>query len=70
MDKIIAKMPVGIAVEFTCQNTTNTNIRATAAMRRFVLITPRNADLGGKLGDVFVIFKIGPKLNFGTGFLL
>ena len=46
-------MPIIVTVEFTSWNTANVDMGG-------------NAELGGKFGDIAKIFKISPKINFGT----
>ena len=63
MDKIIFELPVGIAVKFPCRNATNTNIWILFVAYFFA---PFDTNLSREFCDVFVIFKICPKFNFGT----
>ena len=69
MNKIVFKLPAGVAMKFTCRNAAHANVWALAAMFGFVFFAPRNAYLSGEFGDVFVILKIGPKFHAGAGFL-
>ena len=66
MNKIILEMPISITMKFAGGNTANTNIGG--FMRAFALLfAPCEADFGGEFGDVFVVFKICPKFDLGTG---
>lgn len=60
MLEISAKSPARITVEFASQNTADTDKRAFFGL---VAVGPAEAELGAELGDVFVIFEIGPKLD-------
>ena len=67
MDKIIFEGPTGIAVKFTGRETTNAN---ETSLLLFMGFRPRNTELGSEFGDIFIVFKISPKFDFGTRFLL
>lgn len=55
MDKIIFEMPVGVAMKFAGWNTSDMDVVG-------------NINFSGQFSDVFIIFKISPKFNFGAGF--
>ncbi len=65
MDEIILEMPVGITVEFAGREFADADVSGFFAASFFA---PGYTDFGGELGDVFVIFGVGPKLNLGTRF--
>ena len=67
MNKIILEMPIGVAMEFASRNAPDANVSGFTLPRGF---TPSNTQLGGELGNVFVVFKIRPKFNFSTGFFV
>ena len=69
MNKIVFKLPAGVAMKFSCRNAAHANIRTFAAMFGFVFFAPRDTNLGGELGDIFIIFEISPKFYTCTGFL-
>lgn len=63
MDEIILEMPVGVAVEFAGGELTDANVGGFFAAS---FIAPGDANLGGELGDVVVIFGVSPKLDLGA----
>lgn len=66
MYKIIFESPTSVTVELACWQATNPNVSGFFATSFFA---PRDTEFGGEPGDVFVIFKIGPKFYFGARFL-
>ena len=65
MDEIILKMPVGVTVEFAGGEFADADVGGFFAASFFA---PGDTDFGGEFGDVFVIFRISPKLDLGTRF--
>ena len=63
MDEIIFKMPVSIAVELARRELTDANV---GGLFTADLFAPGDTDFGGEASDVFVIFRVSPKLNLGT----
>lgn len=70
MNKIVFKLPAGVAMKFSCRNAAHANVWALAAMFGFVFFAPRNTNLGGELGDIFIIFKISPKFHASARLLV
>ena len=67
MNEIIFEFPARIAVEFAGRDTPNPDVR------RFLVlsfVSPFDANFGGESSDVSKVFKISPKFNLGTRFLL
>ena len=52
-------------MEFAGGDATDADVSGFTLTRGFA---PGNTQLGSELGNVFVIFKIRPKFNFGAGF--
>ena len=67
MDEVVAKCPVRIAMEFAGWNTTNADVWVLVMSSLF---SPRDTNLGGEFGDIFIVFKISPEFNLGAWFLL
>ena len=65
MDEIILKFPIRIPVELPGWDATDTNVWSLFMTYFFA---PFDTDFGGELGDVLIILKVGPKLDFGTRF--
>ena len=70
MGKIVTEFPVGVTTEFSSGNFANSDVGAFSSVYGLFVFTPCYAELGSKLGDVFIIFAIRPKLDFDTGFFL
>lgn len=54
-------------MEFAGGDATDADVRSFLVSLFFA---PFDADFGGEAGDVFVIFKIGPKFYLGARFLM
>ena len=54
-------------MEFASRKTTNANV-GSFFVGGFLVLSPGYAYFGGKLSNIFVIFKISPELNFCTWF--
>ena len=63
MIKIISEMPVGITMEFAGGNPAHSDI---SGFTTASFLAPGDTYLGSELGDVFVIFEVGPKFYLGT----
>lgn len=63
MLEIIPETPVGVAMELTGRNPADADV---SGLLGASCLTPGNADFSGKLGDVFMVFEIGPKFDLGA----
>ena len=65
MDEIIAEMPIGVTVEFASGKAADADV----FRMRAAFLAPSEANLGGELRDIFIIFEVRPKFYLGARLL-
>ena len=67
MNKVVLQFPTRVAVEFAGGDTTDTNI---GGFLGAFFLAPLDATFGSEASDIAKVFKISPKFNLGTRFLM